>query len=929
MHILLLLAVLLASRSYILVWIVRSYAVPAVAELLHAPDLQCAVRRVDITGLDLADVSLDGHSGPAIGSIRADWSLAGFVRGRISNLAINDLHLMLRQTDSGWEIPGLLIPQSGNEPGTGAATALPLIERIFVNGRAEIQTFDGTIILPLTVHGSVHRSDVALNATIHAAGQPLHINTDMNLQTGDLRAQLHLPTASVAALTSLVPQDIPPLSGLIRLLASGRITPTGESTVNASLDLNNARALLGPIPLQIRALSARTSLQDRTVTMPHLDAAVTTPIPVTLQVRNLQADLSSGRLSCAWNASMEHVPGYTTEKPLQLSGQTQLQLHSPGWETDTNATCTGFVLHDRDRHEVGAHNATLSLHTASSGRTLAVNGTVHIPEGHVFTAGRTAVLRDLSAQATASITAGQINARSQLRGGLLTIASPDLAASCAFFAATMTATNGTMHGQLTTGRLEANSDDIRAFLPELTARFDANMDAETFNGQYTLNFTGARLKQKETGLRTTQALVQGSFALAPRPYLNGEIHLKATGTAGTMTATTTLRLPVSWPEPAQNPGRLVIDAYRHKKRIAALAAALTPKGSGYTISGTTTLFPLSMRGTLTGQVDPFAPEQTVLSLSADHQLELPGTLPQFIPAARGTVGSGKLTLSGQLRMEHGYPVCPARIDLHDLSLSHEASTTRLSGGSLRLEFADLLTSRSQPEQELTFSRLELGSILIENGDIRFQIDAPQSILVEGCDFRWAGGRIGTQAFRINPEIQDYKVVLYCDRVEMARALEQLGLSQAQGGGRANGRIPVHYAQGSLTFDDGFLYSTPGEKGVLRVQGTEALTAGIPPDSPQYAQLDLAAEALKEFSYDWARIRLQTDQQDLVVSLEMDGKPVKALPFVYKRDFGGFARVDASSPGSVFQGIRLDANFRLPLDQLLQYRQLLQLMNNGG
>ncbi|MDP3429288.1 MAG: hypothetical protein Q8R89_03045, partial [Desulfomicrobium sp.] len=114
-----------------------------------------------------------------------------------------------------------------------------------------------------------------------------------------------------------------------------------------------------------------------------------------------------------------------------------------------------------------------------------------------------------------------------------------------------------------------------------------------------------------------------------------------------------------------------------------------------------------------------------------------------------------------------------------------------------------------------------------------------------------------------------------------------------------------------------------------VQGTEILTAGVPPGTPQHGQLDLAAEALKDFSYDWARIRINTEERELIVSLELDGKPEKPLPFTYNREIGGFARVDASSPGSIFQGIRLDVNFRLPLDQLLQYRQLLELMTNGG
>ena len=58
--------------------------------------------------------------------------------------------------------------------------------------------------------------------------------------------------------------------------------------------------------------------------------------------------------------------------------------------------------------------------------------------------------------------------------------------------------------------------------------------------------------------------------------------------------------------------------------------------------------------------------------------------------------------------------------------------------------------------------------------------------------------------------------LYCDRVQLAQALEQFGMTQVRGGGTANGRIPLHYAGGLLSFDDGFLYSTPGEKDVFQI-----------------------------------------------------------------------------------------------------------------
>jgi hypothetical protein len=60
-------------------------------------------------------------------------------------------------------------------------------------------------------------------------------------------------------------------------------------------------------------------------------------------------------------------------------------------------------------------------------------------------------------------------------------------------------------------------------------------------------------------------------------------------------------------------------------------------------------------------------------------------------------------------------------------------------------------------------------------------------------------------------------------------------------------------------------------------------------------------------------------------MQMDGKPANTLPFVYNKDLGGFIRVEADSEGSRFQGIRLDVNFRLPLNKLLQYKDLIKMI----
>lgn len=479
------------------------------------------------------------------------------------------------------------------------------------------------------------------------------------------------------------------------------------------------------------------------------------------------------------------------------------------------------------------------------------------------------------------------------------------------------------------GRLQAARGDFKGSLSGLGLVCNATADAEGVNG--TLSLSGGRLEARRPGLTLNTTRLEGAcgFALGAKTELNGSISAGINAGSGDATASMTLRLPLAWPEPATEAGSLSADLRLKKRSVAKISSRVVQNLRGLVLDGSLSVPPLAVRASLKGRADLADPRASWLEARADQTVTLPGDLPRFVPALATLEGRTRLQASARLDLERGTAALPAALKLTDIALTHGKTKAALNGGALAIAFSDALTARSDPDQRMTFERLQLGSIILEKGDVRYQVEAPHSVLVEGCSFRWAGGRIGTQAFRVNPSVEDYNVEMYCDRVELPKALEQLGMTRASGGGTANGRIPVRWAGGKLTFDNGFLYSTPGEKGVLRIEGTEILTAGVPPGTPQYGQLDLASEALKDFGYEWAKVTMNTTGDELVVALQLDGKPEMPLPFVYDREFGGFARVSASSPGSVFQGIRLDVNFRLPLDQLLQYRQLLELINNGG
>ncbi len=394
---------------------------------------------------------------------------------------------------------------------------------------------------------------------------------------------------------------------------------------------------------------------------------------------------------------------------------------------------------------------------------------------------------------------------------------------------------------------------------------------------------------------------------------------------------TRLDLPYgSRPKVGGSSGSFSVDRIVYNSRVLGdIQGRVTQQKHAFVFNAahSSSLFP-DMTTAFTGTVrtdGTRVPDAVVTVEIPPYELPADSDLGPWVPAAEGVTLSGTVSARGNASFS-------SRGVRGDLELALQGGVLRMAqkqisveGIDARLHFPELPRLRSAPAQSLRFARAAMGGIVVDGGRFAFQLEPPDTLFVEKGRLSWCDGTVDAQSLRILSGKQDYQLSLYCQRLELSRILEQLGSVNARGTGTVNGRIPIVYSNGRIRFDDGFLFSTPGETGRIQLTGTDILTRGIPAGTPQFAQVELAREALKDYAYNWAKLGMVSEGEDFVMRLQFDGKPANPLPFIYKKDIGSFVRVEAGAQGSIFQGISLDVNLRLPLNQLLQYKDIVKMI----
>ena len=487
------------------------------------------------------------------------------------------------------------------------------------------------------------------------------------------------------------------------------------------------------------------------------------------------------------------------------------------------------------------------------------------------------------------------------------------------------------------------SDLVDLFLPHFVLKGKTDFSRDGSENQLSIldvNLSGTALKMNASEIKLNTMTASATLQMKQRglPAITGVVRFantdldSANGNLRIRQAQGTI--PLKFPAGNTNKkGTFTIAAMGYQKlEVGAIEAQIQQTASGVSFGGKlkNQLIP-QLAAKFSGNVNftgVKSPETRV-----DFELSYPESGPaidldRLLPAAAGFTFEGKFSEKGQLVIAKEGMTAAAESTLSKGKIQNRENKIMIEDLAMSLFIPDLLGMRSAPGQKLRFGHASIGGLNIENGEIVFQIESAHSLLIEKSRFNWCDGKVDAPAIRLRPGVEDYSLILYCDRLNLAKVLEQFGAASVEAKGQLNGQIPLRYTNGQISFQDGFLFTTPGEPGKIRMTDTEMLTAGIPPDTPQYVQMELARKALEDYDYSWAKLNLTTEGEDLLLKMQLDGKPGKPLPFVYRKDIGGFAKVEADVKGSTFQGIRLDVNFRLPLNKIMQYKGLIEMIQKG-
>lgn len=910
-------AVIIAAAAVVTTLLV-SMVLPVYLESRLLPDLiqkfgltadQIRIRRIGLGGIDAGPVTLTRQGQPAleITAVGVDYSLPGLLHGDIDGIYVSGLHTTVDIGDKTITVAGLTLPvpdaQAPAEPETKAAP-FPMM------------AMDKLIPIELK---DIHIQNTIID--LRWRGIPIQVPLDIRLSTADLsrgrlKAELNLyPRGNAVKIELAVNQadnqvtlSLVRCQVLLQSMADLLALPTPMDIGGTIETTGYLSAQLNPFEIKAAGISGevtRVRLRTGALTLTTADSADTAGHPV-----DFQAELK-GMNELTWSCGPFDITGPMTLHAQQLKGKMLKQnglwrLESSGRiQLPSQAVVPAPYLHLTVQQGTD-HDLDLNARQTDAdtiGFTLATRP--RDPDARLMAGLTNLMLESKPPRLAMEGTYSQNHLESHLNLSLAGLLLPltDGRLQCPVFDITADTdvdfsdprTRIGVQARIGATDLSAVSGTAHIFIPQISLATHLfthpSEDAEsTLSIATRLKIDNARIMDKTRGLN-----IRGMD----------------------------IDLPMQWPPPRQGQkGRIGVRSMVFQKReLGNLNGSLMQQQNSLVMDAqhqSKLLEKLDVLIKAKADIKGVAVDFSIPAVSIGPDMDLG----RFAPQAAGFKLNGTIQAKGRLDIAPGGVNGSISARLTNGRLQQTELDLDLSGMEADMHVEDLINLRSGPRQQLRIEKLRFGDITADQLQVDFQLEPEQTLFIESAEMKWCRGLINTNAVRIRPGEDDIDLTLICDRLNLAMVLQQLGAAEGSGDGAVNGVIPIRWAKGKLHFDKGFLYSTPGQTGTIALGGTEFLLEGLPKASPQHTQLDIATEALKDYTYNWAKLSLESDEDILLIKLQLDGKPNRLLPFGYDKKLGTLMRVQGEGQAE-FKGINIDLNFKSPINEILNYQELLK------
>jgi hypothetical protein len=269
------------------------------------------------------------------------------------------------------------------------------------------------------------------------------------------------------------------------------------------------------------------------------------------------------------------------------------------------------------------------------------------------------------------------------------------------------------------------------------------------------------------------------------------------------------------------------------------------------------------------------------------------------PLLQGTSGGGRFQAEGRIWTGNDSFGGSASMRIADADFDKQKEGITLRGVNAEIKLDRLFDFVTAPAQRIGFRELKWQEMSFTNGELVFAGESGGTVFIESGRFDWCGGKIIIAPFRLEPDQTDFLMTFYCDRVNFAQMLNALlGKTTVSGDAVMSGIVPVRMVKGSPVFSDGYLYSTPGSSGQLKVSQPELISSG---------QV-MVEEAIRDFRYNWIKVKMSSrnDRLDMVVSI--DGAPSQKLPLQYDQKQKNFIKDPTGGRHVELKGLLLEIRF---------------------